>query len=84
MIAKTRKEYTDAWRTHFRQLQNLYIDSDMPFKAWKQAESEIEEIIEMAADRCFPDAVAESSELPDQEAKDAVAAALDFVNNPTE
>ena len=30
------------------------------------------------------DPLTESSDIPDQEAKDAVAAALDFVNDPTE
>ncbi len=68
MIAKNRENYVEAWRAHVGQLCNLFIDSDREFGAWKETEKALEAVIESAADRCFPDPVAMSSELPSQEA----------------
>lgn len=55
MKAKSRAHYIEAWTEHLNQLIHVAMDADLPIEGWTEMKEELQDLIEVAANKLFPE-----------------------------
>ncbi len=49
--AKTSNDYRQAWQSHIRELQSVFIDADMPIGDWHKIQNVLVETVNRATNK---------------------------------
>ena len=55
MKAKNKEQYKEAWTSHINELIHVAMDADLPIEAWTEMKEDLQAIVEVAANKSFPD-----------------------------
>lgn len=55
MKAKNKQQYLEAWQDHIGQLIHIALDADLPIEAWTELKEDLQQILEVAANKSFPE-----------------------------